>query len=58
MTIEIQSISGGVGVELANVDMANVSDADLEVMKQAFVEHGLVFLRGQDITPEQHIAFA
>ena len=37
---------------------AGVSDADLATMKEVFFQHGLVFLHGQDMTPEQHIEFA
>ena len=59
MSIEIKPISGGVGVTLDNIDIAaGVSDSDLATMKDVFFEHGLVFMHGQDITPEQHIEFA
>ena len=57
--MEIREISGGVGVELANVDLSQELNATtFDAVKQAFVDNGLVFLRDQNITPEQHIAFA
>jgi taurine dioxygenase len=59
MSIQVKPISGGVGVALDNVNIAaGVSDADLATMKEVFFQHGLVFLHGQDMTPEQHIEFA
>ena len=57
--IEIVPVSGGVGVELHNVYIKNGIDAAaFDEMRAAFVEHGLIFLRDQDITPDEHIAFA
>jgi len=59
MSLEIKNISGGVGVEACNVDIAKgLSDTDMATLKAAFVEHGLVFMHNQTITPEQHIEFA
>ena len=59
MSLEIKNISGGVGVEACNVDIAKgLSGADMATLKAAFVEHGLVFMHNQTITPEQHIEFA
>ena len=59
MSVEVKEISGGVGVEVTNIDIgAGVNDADLATLKAAFVKHGLVFMHGQSMTPEQHIEFA
>ena len=49
----------GPGAEIGNVDISQpISDEDFAVIRQAFADHGLIFLRDQTITPEQHIAFA
>lgn len=57
--IEVVPVSGGVGVEVHNVDIKNGLDASaFDKLRAAFVEHGLIFLRDQDITPDEHIAFA
>ena len=59
MSVEVKEMSGGVGVEVTNIDIgAGVNDADLATLKAAFVKHGLVFMHGQSMTPEQHIEFA
>ena len=57
--IEVVPVSGGVGVEVHNVDIKRGIDAGtFDELRAAFVEHGLIFLRDQDITPDEHIAFA
>ena len=57
--IEVVPVSGGVGVEVQNIDIKNGLDAvGFNELRAAFVEHGLIFLRDQDITPDEHIAFA
>ena len=57
--IEVVPVSGGVGVEVHNVDIKSGIDAGtFDELRAAFVEHGLIFLRDQDITPDEHIAFA
>ena len=57
--IEVVPVSGGVGVEVHNVDIkAGIDAGTFDELRTAFVEHGLIFLRDQDITPDEHIAFA
>lgn len=57
--IEVVPVSGGVGVEVHNVDIKSGIDAGtFDELRAAFVENGLIFLRDQDITPDEHIAFA
>ena len=57
--LEVVPVSGGVGVEVHNVDIKSGIDAGtFDELRAAFVEHGLIFLRDQDITPDEHIAFA
>lgn len=55
----ITPYSSAVGALVEHVDLRRpLSDSDMAVMRQALAEHGVIFLRGQDITPEQHLAFA
>ena len=57
--IEVVPVSGGVGVDIHNVDIKTGIDAGtFKELRAAFFEHGLIFLRDQDITPGEHIAFA
>lgn len=57
--LEVRPVSGGVGVEIANVDLAgDLSNSDFAAIRDAFIEHGLIFFREQNMSPDEHIAFA
>lgn len=58
MTIAVTPANPAVGAFIEGVQVAECTDDELEIIKQAFVDHGVIFLRDQDLTPEQHIAFA
>jgi taurine dioxygenase len=48
-----------VGAEIDGVDLARPLSADtVDEIRHALFEFGVVFFRDQEITPEQHIAFA
>ena len=51
-------LSEHIGVEITGVQMAHLVGDDLESLKQAVFEKGVAVLRDQDLSPEQHIAFA
>ena len=58
-TINVSPLSPAIGAEISGVDIASgVSDEQFSEIKRAFVEYSVIFLRGQTITPDQHIAFA
>ena len=48
----------GCGAYVSGVDLAGASDADVASIRRALFDHGVLFFRGQSITPEQHIALA
>jgi taurine dioxygenase len=56
--MKIQPISPALGAEILNVDLASISDADFAQIRQAFGDHSVIFFRDQNLTPDQHIAFA
>lgn len=56
--MKMQAMSEHVGVEISDVDIAAMSDAEFETLRNTVFQHGMVAVRGQTITPEQHIAFA
>jgi hypothetical protein len=57
-TIEVSKLTGGCGAEISGVDLKAMSNRQWNEVQQAFVEHGVIFFRDQDLTPEQHIEFA
>jgi taurine dioxygenase len=48
----------GCGAMVQGVDLTRASDGEVDAIRRAVFEHGVAFLRGQNMTPEQHIAFA
>ena len=57
--IEVQPTSGALGAVISGVDLATELDSHVvSDIRQAFHDHGVIFFRGQHLTPAQHIAFA
>ena len=48
----------GVGAEITGVDLRKVTDGEFDALRQAYAEHGVIFFRDQDLSEEDHIAFA
>lgn len=47
-----------VGAFIDGVQVARCTDDDLAVVKQAFADHAVIFFREQQLSPDEHIAFA
>jgi taurine dioxygenase len=56
--IEVAPVAGALGAEIHGVDLATLDDATFAEIRQAFLDHSVIFFRDQRITPAQHIAFA
>ncbi len=56
--MKITALSEHVGVEVTDIAMASLDDGELGAIKAAVADHGVALLRDQQLTPEQHIAFA
>ena len=48
----------GVGAEITGVDLKNLTDAEFDQIRQAYADHGVIFFRDQDLSEDDHIAFA
>ncbi|KCZ47897.1 MULTISPECIES: TauD/TfdA family dioxygenase [unclassified Hyphomonas] len=48
----------GVGAEITGIDLKNLTDAEFDAIRQAYAVHGVIFFRDQDLTEDDHIAFA
>ncbi len=57
MSISVRPL-GAVGAELTGVELAGCSDEDIAAVRSLLGEHGVVFFRDQELTPEQHIDLA
>ena len=59
MQMEVRPISGALGAEIFGVDFAAGVDREtFDCIRTTFHEHGVIVIRDQDLTPEQHVAAA
>lgn len=57
--LEVTPTSAALGATIEGIDLSGpLEDADIDEMRGALNEHGVIFFRDQRLTPEQHIAFA
>ncbi|MDI1266550.1 MAG: TauD/TfdA family dioxygenase [bacterium] len=57
--IQARPTSGAVGAEILGIDLSrDLEDSDVEELRAALNEYGVIFFREQNLSPEQHIAFA
>ncbi len=56
--IEVRPLAGALGAEVDGVDLNTLDDETFAELYQAWLEHLVIFLRDQNITPERQIAFA
>lgn len=56
--IEVKRVAGALGAEIGGVDLSRPqSDETIAAIRQALVEHQVIFFRDQAVTPEQQLAF-
>ncbi|MBS0518374.1 MAG: TauD/TfdA family dioxygenase [Proteobacteria bacterium] len=57
--IEVRPVAGALGAEIFGVDMAqDLGDEVVGEVRQALLDHLVIFLRDQKVTPQQQLAFA
>src|ERR1700722_4200982 len=58
MSIEVIPTGAALGAEICGVDLAQpLGDNVFAVIERAYDEHGVIFFRGQRLTPQQQVAF-
>ena len=58
-TITVRKLTGGCGAEVSGINLAkDLSNRQWDELRQVFFDEGVIFFRDQELTPEQHIAFA
>ena len=56
--VKVQPIASACGAEVAGADLSQpIDDETFADIKQAFLDHQVIFFRDQDITLEQHKDF-
>jgi taurine dioxygenase len=57
--MEIHPVAGALGAEVSGLDLARpLDDATVAALRQAWLEHLVLFFRDQDLSPAQFLAFA
>lgn len=57
--IDVRPLSGSLGAEILSVDLSQpLDDETFAEIHQAHLDHLVIFFREQELTPEQHKAFA
>ena len=58
-TLDVRPMTPAIGAEIHGVDLgASDIAASIPAIRGALLKHGVIFFRDQDLTQEQHIAFA
>lgn len=59
VSMEVRKVAGALGAEIAGVDLRQALDEGVVAsVRQAFLEHQVIFFRDQPLTPAQFLAFA
>jgi len=56
--MKITAASEHVGATVSDVDLRDLDESSVAALEQAWAEHGVLFFRGQELTEDDHIAFA
>ena len=56
--MKITPFSANCGVTVENFQLASMTADELANLRQAFVQHGLLFFRDQELSPGEHLRFA
>ncbi len=56
---EVRPIAGALGAEIAGIDLAEELDSDsIAAIRAAWLDHLVIFFRGQTLSPERFLGFA
>ena len=59
MALKLRRLSNALGAEICDIDVSQpMSESTFGDIHRAFLDYGILLLRGQDITREQHIEFS
>jgi taurine dioxygenase len=58
MALTLRPITPGIGVEIAGVQLSQIGDDDFARLHQALLDRLVIVLRDQQLSPEDHLAFA
>ena len=56
--IQVVPLAGSLGAEIGGVDLRHLDDADFAEIHRAWLQHQVIYFRGQTMTPDEHLDFA
>ena len=56
--MQITPVSNSLGANVTDVDVRTLDDAASAQLVDAWAEYGVLFIRDQDLTPDEHLTFA
>jgi taurine dioxygenase len=57
--LEVESVTSGIGAEIRGVDLRDeLDESTVAAIRQALLAHLVLFFRNQELSPEEHLAFA
>jgi taurine dioxygenase len=57
MNVEASPLSGSLGAEIRGIDVTSLGDREFDAVRQAFLDHHVLVLREQKLTPGEQIEF-
>ena len=58
MSMQLHPLSEVLGAEIIGVDVRDLRDGEFDAIHRAHLDHGMIVLRDQHMTAEDHIAFS
>ena len=56
--MKVRRIAGALGAEIGDIDLAEASEREITELRKVWLDHLVVFFRGQRLSSEQYMAFA
>ena len=56
--MEVRALSGALGAEITGVDVKAMDAPAFAALRGVFEDRSVIVIRDQDLTPDDHIAFA
>jgi len=58
LALDVRPVSGALGAEIGGLDLEHLTDGGFEALHAALIEHHVVFLPDQRLSPDGHVALA
>jgi taurine dioxygenase len=58
VTLDVVPLSGTIGAEIRGLDLRALDDATVAAVRRVWLDRKVVFFPGQDLGPDDHLAFA